>query len=197
MRNLSSFRRGFTPLEISGKFSYVNQKTKKFLTGFTLIEILFYISVLTIVVFTASSFLLWAIRTNNRVKAATEVLNNFRRAMEIMSYEIKEARGVYIPTSTSTQLSLETDHYLPLGEESTYIDFYLCGTATSTLCLKKESQDPIAITSDRVEVKRLNFIQVATTTPSIQINLEIGYKNPGDRPEYRTSINATSTVSLR
>ena len=165
--------------------------------SFTLMEILIYVAVLAIIVLAVSAFLTWSIKSNAKAEAMREVSDNARRVMEIMSYEIKEAKSVYAPTSTSTQLSLETSHYLPSGETLTYIDFYLCGTASTTLCLKKESQDPIALTSDRVEVNNLEFIQIATTTPSIQINLGINFKNPRDRPEYQSSINLTLTASLR
>jgi len=167
---------------------------KKRQRSFTLTEILVYVAVLAIIISAVSSFFLWATRSNTKARAMREVSDNARRAMEIMAYEIKETKSIYTPTSSSTQLSLETRHYLPDGEESTYIDFYLCD---NHLCLKKDSEDPIALTSDRVKVSNLEFLQVATTTPSIQINLKIDYKNPYNRPELRASISGTSTLSLR
>lgn len=125
-----------------------------------------------------------------------EVLDNNQRAMETMLYEIREAKSVYTPTTTSNQLSLETTHYLPSGETSTYIDFFLCG---DRLCLKKESENPIALTSDRVKVTNLNFTQVATgaATPSIRISLRVEYNAPASKPEYQASLELTSTASLR
>lgn len=165
--------------------------------GFTLIELLIYISVLAIIVLSVSSFFTWAIKSNAKVKTMREVADNARMATEIMTHEIREAASIYLPTFSASQLSLETSHYLPLGEASTYIDFYLCGNASTTLCFKKESQNPIALTSDNVEVDNLEFILIATTTPSVQINLGIKYRNPNNRPEFISSINLISTVSLR
>lgn len=164
--------------------------------GFTVIEIIIYTAVLSIILLAIISFFIWVIQSNNKAKAMRETLNNTRRAMEIMTYEIKEAKSIYMPTTTTTQLSLETKKYLPEREETSYIDFYL---ATTTLYFKKESQNPIALTSDNVEVKTLIFNQISTTTtyPSVQINLEIEYKNPNNRPEYSASVNVTSTASLR
>ena len=168
--------------------------------GFTLMEALIYIVVLAIVVSAVSSFFLWITRSNTKTRAMRETLDNSRRAMEIMSHEIKEAKDIYTPTSifsTSTgQISLETTKYLPEGENRTYIDFFLC---EKHLCLKKEGQDPIALTSDNVEVKSLEFNQVATTStiPSIQIVLRVDYKAPAERAEYQASVKLISTVSLR
>lgn len=171
--------------------------------SFTLIEILVYIAVLAIITVAVSSFFLWFIHSNTKARAMRETLDNTRRAMEIMTYEIKEAKSIYIPTTTSTQLSLESTKHLPEGETVSYIDFYLCGTQ---LCFKSEpassiatSSKPLALTSDQVEVKNLVFLQIATTStkPSVRINLKIDYKNPADRPEYQASVNLTSTASLR
>ena len=163
--------------------------------GFTLMEVLVYVAVLTIIILAVSSFFLWAIRSNTKTKALRETLDNTRRVMEIMTYEIKEAKSIYTPTTTSTQLSLETTHYSPEGEKTSYIDFYLCDTQ---LCLKKESQDPITLTSDSVEINNLLFRRIVSgESPSIQIDLTINYKNPQGRPEYQASVNLVSTVALR
>lgn len=159
-------------------------------------EILIYIAVLSVIISVVISFLLWAGYSSAKARALREVLDNSRKAMEVITFEIKGAKSIYTPTSDTAQLSLETGRYLPQGENSAYIDFYLCD---NRLCLKKESQDPIALTSDRVEIKNLEFtlISATSTVPSVQINLRIDYKNPQNRPEYRASINTTSTVSFR
>lgn len=166
--------------------------------GFTLIEILVYIAVLSIIILSVSSFFLWAVRSNVKTKIMRETLDNARRAMEIITYEIKEAESVYVPTSVSGshpgQLSLETAKYLPSGETTTYIDFYLCG---DRLCLKKESQNPVALTSDRVKISNLIFSQIATTTSCVQIDLRVDFKTSAEQPEYQGSINLSSVASLR
>lgn len=168
--------------------------------GFTLMEALIYIGVLAIIISAVSSFFLWITRSNTKVRAMRETLDSARQAMEIMSHEIKEAKSIYTPTSifsTSTsQISLETTKYLPEGENRTYVDFFLC---EKRLCLKKEGQNPITLTLDNVEVKSLEFNQVATTStiPSIQIVLRVDYKAPAERAEYQASVKLISTVSLR
>lgn len=167
----------------------------KMMKGFTLMEILVYIVVLGIIIVAISSLLIWSIHSNTKAKVMKETLDNARRAMELMTYEIREAKSIYTSTTTLNQLSLETTHYLPAGEKNTFIDFFLCD---SRLCLKKESQNPIALTSDRVEVANLVFTQVLTgDIPSIQINLKVNYKNPTHRPEYEASVSLRSVVSFR
>ena len=167
--------------------------------GFTLIETLIYIAVLVIIISTVSSLFLWTVHSGGKTKAMREVLDNAERAMKIMTCEIKKARSVYGPTTTSTQLSLETGDYLSEGEAASYIDLYLCGPGGDVLCFKKESQNPIPLTSNNVEVLNLQFNRIAATStfPSIQINLKIGYKTLAEKPECQASFNTTSTASLR
>lgn len=157
--------------------------------GFTLMEMLVYIGVLSIIVLALSFFIVWSINSTNKARTMREALYNTRRAIEIMTYEIREAKSI---SSDSTTAHL----YL---ENATTTEFYLCDTASTTICQRKGSGEPILLTSDKVEVKKLEFKQIATstTTPSVQIVLTIDYKNPSGIPEYQASVSATTTVSLR
>jgi len=156
-------------------------------------EVLVYLAVLAIIISSVSAFLVWAVKSNAKAKAMRDVSDNARRAMEIMVYETRGAGSIYTPTSTSTQLSLQTIRYLSDGDEAGYIDFFLCDEAA--LCFKKDSENPIALTSNSIEVDNLEFIQIAAS--SIQINLGITFKNPQNRPEYKASIDLSSVASLR
>ncbi len=163
--------------------------------GFTLIEVLVYTVVLVIMLVTVFSSVTWAMRSSLKAKVLRETLDNAQRSMEILTYEAREAKNIYVPTTTSNQLSLETTKYPPVGESTTYIDFFLCGTK---LCIKRESQDPVELTSDEVEIKSLTFTRTASgSVPAVQIDLTVEYKNPGGQPELNSSIHLTSTASLR
>lgn len=165
-------------------------------SGFTLMEILIYVAVFSMIITVLFSFIVWLWHSNIKTQVMRETLANVEGAMQRMTHEIRDAQSIYTPTTTSTQLSLEILRYLPEGESSSYLDFFLCETQ---LCLKKEAQDPIALTSDKVEIKNLSFSQVTagTSTGSIQINLRAQYKNPQNLSEYQASVDVTSTVSLR
>lgn len=175
-------------------------KRKKKKSGFTLTEVLVYISVSSIIILVIASFFLWTNRSNAKSKALREVLNNSKIAMETMTYEIKHAESVYSPTSvfssSTGQLSLQTPNYAQQNETTSYVDFFIC---EDRLCLKKENQEAMVLTSEKVKINNLKFFQVntGTSTDSIQISLGINYVAPSDKPEYQASINTTSTISLR
>ncbi|OGZ63898.1 MAG: hypothetical protein A3A98_01260 [Candidatus Staskawiczbacteria bacterium RIFCSPLOWO2_01_FULL_40_39] len=171
------------------------KKSIIFEAGFTALEILVSVGVFSIILLTIISFLFWMNYSNTKTQADREALENARRVLDIINYEIRESKGIYSSTSTSNQLSLETSKYLPTDEKTTFIDFFLCG---SSLCMKKESQNPFALISDSVEVTSLSFSQIANgTTQSIKTNITVSHKNPNNQAQSAASVNLTSTVSLR
>lgn len=167
--------------------------------GFTLPEALVYVAVLTAVTSVISIFIIWSIKVNGKIKVENETMQNASQAMDILVYEIKEAKNIYTPMSildqNPGQLSLETTHNLPTGENTTYLDFYICGTQ---ICLKKEGQAPAAITSNKTTVTDLTFSRVlASTTETIQINLSLKYNTPSTHPEWQASTTLTTTAALK
>lgn len=156
--------------------------------GFTLVEMLIYIVTLVLVVGTVTTILIWMVRANNQVHVRNEVVENVEHALAQVAGEIREAKGVYTPTMTTlSQLSLETAKNAPAGETFTYVDFFLCGTR---LCVKRESQAPQAITSEKIEIQSLEFTQVQTgSASSIHMEVEASYLT--------ASATMQTTASLR
>lgn len=166
--------------------------------SFTFVEIMVYVGVLAVIIAAVASFIIWTINSNSKSRVMREALSNSRRVIERMTSEIKEAKEIYLPTSVFDfhpgQLSLKTSKYLPTGEKITYLDFYIC---SNRLCLKKESQNPITLTSDKVKVTNLVFHQIDTTVPSIQIDLTIEFDDSSGRPERQALVETITTASLR
>ncbi len=161
--------------------------------GFTMVEILVSLAIFSLISLAIISFFFWMNASNSKTKADREAGENARAALDQVTAEIRAAKSVYTPTTTANQLSLETAKYLPAGETSTFIDFFLCGTA---ICLKKESQNPAALTSDSVQVTNLAFTQIMNGTfPSIKVDMTVNY--PNTDPNAAASINLISTASTR
>lgn len=163
--------------------------------GITIVEILVGIGIISLIMVTIISFVMWLNYYGVKTRAEREVFENARRALETITYEIRGAKSVYSPTTTSNQLSLETTRYLSPDENLTFIDFFICGTA---LCFKKESENPIAITSESVEVSSLQFYQVVNgSRTSVYVNLTVDYKNPNIGSGNYGSATITSAASPR
>jgi len=167
--------------------------------GFTLIEMLIYVAIVTLIVSAIVFFGVWAIQVGAKTKANTETLGNARRAMDIMTYEIRRAASVYTPTSNFDidpgQISLEQASSTGSNENFNFIDFFICGQA---LCLKREDASAIALTNNSVRVTSLIFNQRlnAMGTPSIRISLTVASAS-STRPENTSIINLTTAANLR
>ena len=164
--------------------------------GFTIIEVIAYIAVLGIIGTSFSSVFLWGIKTYTKSQVMQETTWNAQRAMDIMEQEIRAAEDVYSPTTSVSQLSLETTRYTAPDHSTSFIDFFLC---EEKLCFKKESQDPVVLTSNNVRVTQLSFQEVRTdpAIPSVRITLRVEYKNPNSRPELSSSLELSSVASVR
>jgi len=142
--------------------------------GFTLIEMVIYVGLCSIILGSLAFFASWALQAGAKAKMERDVLNNGQRALEIMVSEIKKSKNVYDPTSVFNsypgQLSLEqATAFLP-QESETFVDFFQCG---QSLCLKRENDSPIALTDGNVALTDLKFFKISNnaTSSSIQINL--------------------------
>lgn len=164
--------------------------------GFTIIEVIAYVAVLGIIGTSFSSVLLWGIKTYTKSQAMQETTWNAKRAMDIIVQEIREAEDVYSPTTSTSQLSLETSKYTPSGHATSFIDFFLC---EEKLCFKRESQPAVVLTSNNARVTELSFqeVRTAATIPSVQVILEVEYKNPNNRPELISVLELSSVASVR
>ncbi len=163
--------------------------------GFTIIEVLIAVSILGMMLLLLMAFIFGLNFSNYKTKSDREVLENARRALDQITYEIKNAQSIYTPTTTQNQLSLQTTHYLPTGETTTFVDFFLCGAA---LCLKKESGAPIILTSDSVQISNLTFTQIKNTNfPSVRVSMTVDYRNPDAGSGHFASITLSSTASVR
>lgn len=162
--------------------------------GFTLVELLTYIAILGIILVALISFLYWVVRAKSKLQANFALESSAHFMLNRLEREIRSAEGVYTPTTSSNQLSLHTRRDVASGEESTYIDFYLCG---DKLCMKKEFENPVSLTGEEVSVQNLNFEGIEGNPPSMKIDMELfcdSFLRGGDDPP---TLNISTIFSLR
>lgn len=176
----------------------MNREISKTQRGFSILELLISVAVFSLVMLMVASFLFWLNSANTKAKAQANSLENARRILDVIGYEIRGAKSVYTPTTGANQLSLETLRYLPADEAVTFIDFFLCKASLTDICLKKESQAPIVLNTDAVRITALSFSQVMNgSNPSMVVSLTVEGKNPGGTPMSDSSVTLGSTISLR
>jgi len=173
---------------------------KKSGAGFTLIEMLVYVSIMAVVISVIAAFLPQVIRTGLYTQARALVLSNNRSAMEVIAHEIRHSNGVYAPTSVfgsnPGQLSLEMTTTTMADEAYTFSDFYV---DDERLYIKREEQADILLMSEKIKVDSLVFTHLNTTSsnPGIRISLTTSYNTLSVDLQEQSKVTLTSTISLR
>ena len=169
-------------------------------TGFTLVEMIVYVSLIGIVVVSIYGVISFIYFENKRIVNLTRINSNAYSSIERIRYEVENSDYVYLPTSNmanynpdlgkAKQLSLATGVGVSSPEDITFVDFYL---ENDTIFLKKEGLDPIALTSSDVLVSDLSFSYYKNDwRESVTINLTIEPKD-----DSVSSVNLTSTIAFR
>lgn len=168
-------------------------------SGFTLIELVIYISLLFVILFAAGLFIFSLFQATAYNRAQETLLESGSGAMERLVREVHAASAIYTPTSvfssTPGQLSIETSDNPPVGETVTYKDFFV--SDEGRLCMHLEGQaiqcltDPATIITD--------FHTVHLTPPvgpdAVQVFLTLRYKS--DDPNLQPSYSLQTSIQLR
>ena len=167
--------------------------------GFTLIELVLYIGIVTIVLGILIGSFFFILKMRTKAEIADVVLSNAQSAMEAMLFEIKHAESVYTPISIFDihpgELSLVTTQNLPREETTTYVEFF----STNQLYKKREGQLPELLVGESVKVTNLVFTHLypATNYPAIRISLTVSYDTPIQELAAETAVTLIGTASLR
>lgn len=168
--------------------------------GFTLIELIVYVSALAVIAVILTLFVFNFINIYAKIRITKEVSESSQIAMETILLEIKHAKDIYAPTSFFNthpgQLSLETEKDAPIGEQTIYIDFYL--DENNRLCMKKEGQEAESLTPENIEINNLIFNYLtANNEKTIRIELLANYREPSGRATRQATTTIISSAGLR
>ncbi|MBI4359834.1 MAG: prepilin-type N-terminal cleavage/methylation domain-containing protein [Candidatus Jacksonbacteria bacterium] len=170
--------------------------------GFTLIEVLVYVGILTVAVAVMSSFVLAIIRLNSYTATTADVLRSAERAVEIIDQEIRLAESVYTETSvfgaSPGQLSVVTRVGAPPGETETYVDFYI---DDGRLYVKREGQTPELIIAQDIRITNFTLTRFtkagAPSSQAIRIDLTARRDTLATASSYTGEVHLFKTSSLR
>lgn len=168
--------------------------------GFTLIETIFYVAIITVV----TGILLLTVLNNlsayNRSESQQNMFQNANDALKTIMNETKYSKSIYTPTSVmdndAGQLSLETAVNAPTGETTTFVDFYL---DNGVIYQKKEGEAALALTSDRVVITVLRFTDIVSGTKhSVKADIHGHINTEASAGSGNTAtITISSSASLR
>jgi Tfp pilus assembly protein PilW len=162
-------------------------------TGYTLIEMLLYLALTTILIGAVSSFVTVVLNFKAKTYAISEVEQVGNQMVLLIGRTIRNGTAINSPAigGSASTLSLNT---LISGNNPTI--FSLNGT---TLQMKEGSAAVFNITPTTVDVTTLLFTNVAraTTNGTIRIQLTISFDNPNNRQESSYTETFYGTADLK
>lgn len=161
--------------------------------GFTLVEMLLYLAVLSIVVLAFSSFLFLSYTSRVKAAAIAEIEQQGSQTMSLITQNIRNAASITAPATGVSASSLTLTEYTGANSPTVF------DQSGSTLRITEGVTAAVNLTSNRVIVSNLSFQNLSRlSTPGVvQIKFTLTHVNPSNRGEYIYSKNFTSTASLR
>ena len=167
------------------KDKYKN-KFKNFKSGFSLLEILIYVSILSIIVVIVSSTFISLSRGRGQSAARSEVNNAIRFSTELLRQDIKNASVITVPTTGSTSSTLT------LTRGGVVIVYDVSG---GVLRRQEGVNTPINLTNSSVSVSAPLFTRIENTNTlfgdtdvSLKINMTFSYNSNNPDWIYSTSL---------
>ena len=162
--------------------------------GFTLVEMILYVAICSILLVTISVFLSFLLGARVRSQAITEVNQQGFQIMSLMTQTIRNGRSIQTPSIglASSTLSLTTGNAL-LNPTLFYI-------SSTTMKIKEGSQGEISLTNKRVRISGLVFQNVSSSSSTekiMRISYTVDYINPTGRDEYSFSKTFNGSATLR
>jgi len=180
------------PQSIYQKIFNKNKNKNKKNKAFTLIEILIYTAIFSVVA-AGIMGVTWNItRIHDTQIAETEVDENIRYVTNLINSKVRES--IIIEEATGTTLILQ----MPDSTKSP-VKFSL---NEGIMYMQVGSEDPVAITTDKVQVSNLSFerIAVAGAKGGVKVNMTIAYKATDTKTifsrDYLTTVTKVNAITF-
>ncbi len=162
--------------------------------GFTLVEMILYVAICSILMVTISVFLSFLLDARIRSQAITEVNQQGFQVLSLVTQTIRNGRSIETPTigTSSSTLSVTTGDVL--------LNPTIFTTTSGRVQIKEGSKNPIPLTNSRVTVSDIRFENVSSVSSIekiIRISFTMSYVNLGGKSEYSFTKTFTGSATLR
>jgi len=163
--------------------------------GFTLVELIIYILVVSVILISATYYAIDVIGAQTKARSYQEVQQNARLALRRMVQEIRAAENLNEGSSVfdSNPGTLSLDHTDP-AKDPTIFD-----VSSGRLRITQGGNGPYYLTTDQAIVSDLTFenLSVSGRNKVIKITLTLDHVNPENRSDFEASLSVYSTAVIR
>jgi hypothetical protein len=172
----------------------MNISKKSKVKGFSLLEVLMYVSVSSVLLFSMTLFITFLL--GSRVKSETIANVNYQgeQVMRLLTTTIRNGTSVISPSIGTGSASLSVTVTDPSLSPTVF------DVSSGTIRIKEGGGPIIPLTNSRVVVSPLLFENVSSsssTEKSIRISFTISHNNASGRSEYSYSRNFIGSATMK
>ncbi|GEM_PF-1930298 len=171
--------------------NYNSAKNRK---GFTLIELVVYLALVSGILVTATSFAWNIINSRTKAFAVQEVAQNGRFISERLVQVVHQAMKIVEPQPGESSERLLLTMRESADDPTKFI------FSDGRLFMARGDGEPLVMNSDQVFVKSLRFVNLSPSnakSQNLKIIIELEHVNPENRQEWRAAEIFTTAVELR
>jgi len=168
-------------------------RSNKTQRGFTLLELLLYLAIVSLIVGSLSAFLIFSFQMRIKNQTIAEVEQQGKQVMQLIMQTARNAEAINSPAISATSTSVSFD-VVTASKDPTV--FSLSGNA---LRIQEGTSSAVVLTNSRVSASGLQIYNVSRTgTPGIiRIQFILSSVNPTGRDEYTYSKTFYASAALR
>ncbi len=162
--------------------------------GFTLVEMVLYVSLCSIILLIISMMLSSLLGSRVRSQVITEVNQQGFQVMHLITQTVRNGRSIQTPApgATSQTLSLTT--------ASPILNPTIFSVSSSTFFIQEGGKAPVALTNSRIRISSLTFQNISSTSSTdkvLRVSFTIDAVNPEGRGEYSFTKTFSGSATLR
>ncbi len=161
--------------------------------GFTLLELILYVGISSIILIITSLFLSTIIQSRVKNQTIAEVEQQGLQVMQIITQATRNADNINSPATSTSAAIFSMNTIISLNNPTVF------GLATGTIRIKEGSATAVNITNSRVIASGLTFQNLSrpSTPGTIRIQFTLTHANPEGRNEYSFSKTFIGSATLR
>lgn len=161
--------------------------------GFTVIELLLYVSIAAIILLLTSVFLAGLLQSRVKNQTVAEVEGQGLQVMQIITKTVRNAENITSPTEGASEDALALD-VIEIAQDPTIIDL-----VSGVIRVTEGAESAVALTNSRVVASGLTFQNLSRpdTPGTLRIQFTLSHINPGNSSEYSYEKTFTGSATLR
>ena len=161
--------------------------------GFTLVEIILYVSIASVMLSLISIFIATTIESRVKGQTIAEVEQGGVQVIDLITQTIRNSTSINSPATSTTGFALSLGVVDPLKNPTVF------DLNAGRLRITEGAALPVEITGSKLSVNSLSFSNLsrANTPGVIRVEIDIAHANPNGRNEFEFFKKFTTSASLK